>query len=206
MGAAWLIFRTQPPWSYTSQMLRYLKRMKYYKFTRCLQICDLLECILVQQEAYESSWFQWAATAWMQVMLSLKDSRHGLSSIYSFLFSFATLSKAQHSALLVAVRFSKETRSDISAYPDSAWFFFFGRPYPCMRWRCSQFRFLQRRGGWRLQAMTCFSLIHYSTQSERRREKHCSWFDGRSSLTTSIEDCTRSYAFIRSLNRRISFI
>ena len=204
MGAAWLIFRTQPPWSYTSQMLRYLKRMKYYKFTRCLQICDLLECILVQQEAYESSWFQWAATAWMQVMLSLKDSRHGLSSIYSFLFSFATLSKAQHSALLVAVRFWGNTQWHFSL----CWFCLslFCRPHPCMRWRCWQLRFLQRRGGWRLQAMTCFSLIHYSTQSERRREKHCSWFDGRSSLTTSIEDCTRSYAFIRSLNRRISFI
>ena len=34
--------------------------------------------------------------------------------------------------------------------------------------------FLQQRGGWLLQAMTYFSLIHYSTQSVRRREKHCS--------------------------------
>ena len=40
--------------------------MKYYIFTRCLQIRDLLECILVQQEAYVSSWFQWAATEWMK--------------------------------------------------------------------------------------------------------------------------------------------
>ena len=65
-------------------MLRYLKRMKYYKFTRCLQVRDLLECILVHQEAYDSSWFQWASTVWMEVILSLKDSRHGLSSIYNF--------------------------------------------------------------------------------------------------------------------------
>ena len=201
MGAAWLILRTQPPWSYTSQMLRYLKRMKYYKFTRCLQICDLLECILVQQEAYESSWFQWAATAWMQVMLSLKDSRHGLSSIYSFVrhieqsATFGTVGRCK------VLRKHTVTFQPMLILPES-----FCRPHPCMRWRCWQLRFLQRRGGWRLQAMTCFSLIHYSTQSERRREKHCSWFDGRSSLTTSIEDCTRSYAFIRSLNRRISFI
>ena len=45
---------------------------------------DLSLCLYtIQQQAYDSSWFQWAATVWMHVMLSLKDSRHGLSSIYS---------------------------------------------------------------------------------------------------------------------------
>jgi hypothetical protein len=29
----------------------------------------------IPQQAYDSRWFQWAATVWMQVMLSLKDSR-----------------------------------------------------------------------------------------------------------------------------------
>ena len=68
MGAAWLITWQRPPWSCTRNWRR----------------CCHYTCI--QQQAYDSSWFQWAATVWMQVMLSLKDSRHGLSSIYS-LFS-----------------------------------------------------------------------------------------------------------------------
>ena len=50
---------------------------------------DLSLCLYtIQQQAYDSSWFQWAATVWMHVMLSLKDSRHGLSSIYSLFLHF----------------------------------------------------------------------------------------------------------------------
>ena len=130
-----------------------------------------------------------------ETMLSLKDSRHGLSSIYNF------VRHIEQSAIYGTVGRCKVLRKHTVTFqpmlilPES-----FCRPHPCMRWRCWQLRFLQRRGGWRLQAMTCFSLIHYSTQSVRRREKHCSCFDGRSSLTTSIEDCTSLYAFIRSLN------
>ena len=42
----------------------------------------------IQQQDYDSSWFQWATTVWMQVILSLKDSRHGLSSIYCLFLHF----------------------------------------------------------------------------------------------------------------------
>ena len=57
----------------------------------------------------------------MQVMLSLKDSRHGLSSIYNF---FSTSRKAQHSALLAILRSFTETHSEISAYADLPELFF----------------------------------------------------------------------------------
>jgi len=69
-----------------------------------------------------SSWFQWAATVWMQVMLSLKDSRHGLSSIYSLFLHF------EKSATFGTVGYSKvfygNTQWNFSLCW-SAWTFFF---------------------------------------------------------------------------------
>ena len=44
-------------------------------------------------------------------------------------------------------------------------FFFSCRPHPCMRWRCSLLRCLQRRGGWRLQAMRSWRIQQAQTNS-----------------------------------------
>ena len=80
----------------------------------------------------------------MQVMLSLKDSRHGLSSIYSLFLHF------EKSATFGTVGYSKvfygNTQWNFSLCW-SAWTFFSFRPHSCMRWRCSLLRCLQRRGG-----------------------------------------------------------
>ena len=195
MSATWLIFRT------TATLVIYIADVTLSQENEILHIHSVLanswsprmhlgtarglclELISVSRHCVD------------ETMLSLKDSRHGLSSIYNF------VRHIEQSAIYGTVGRCKVLRKHTVTFqpmlilPES-----FCRPHPCMRWRCWQLRFLQRRGGWRLQAMTCFSLIHYSTQSVRRREKHCSCFDGRSSLTTSIEDCTSLYAFIRSLN------
>ncbi len=119
MGAAWFISWQRPPWSYT---------INWCHVSRCCRPMQLMSMLstrhsaCIQQQAYALSWLQLAATVWMHVMLSLKDSRHGLSSIYNF---FSTSRKAQHSALLAVLRSSTETRSEISAYADSGWTVFF---------------------------------------------------------------------------------
>ena len=79
----------------------------------------------IQQQACDSSWFQWAVTVWMKVMLSLKVK--------------------------------------LSSYADSVRAFF--RPHPCIRWRCSLLRCLQRRGGWRLQTMRLWRIQEAQTKS-----------------------------------------
>ena len=123
-----------------------------------------LRLYTIQQQAYDSSWFQWAATVWMHVMLSLKDSRHGLSSIYSFFLHF------EKSATFGTVGCSKVFYGNTQWNFSLCWFclnlFFFScRPHPCMRWRCSLLRCLQRRGGWRLQAMRSWRIQQAQTNS-----------------------------------------
>ena len=76
-----------------------------------------------------------------ETMLSLKDSRHGLSSIYNF------VRHIEQSAIYGTVGRCKVLRKHTVTFqpmlilPES-----FCRPHPCMRWRCWQLRFLQRRG------------------------------------------------------------
>ena len=120
MGAAWFISWQRPPWSYTINWCHVSRCCRPKQLMSMLSTCH---SACIQQQAYALSWLQWAATVWMHVMLSLKDSRHGLSSIYSFFFS--TSRKAQHSALLAVLRSSTETHSEISAHADSAWTLFF---------------------------------------------------------------------------------
>ena len=125
---------------------------------------DLSLCLYtIQQQAYDSSWFQWAATVWMHVMLSLKDSRHGLSSIYSLFLHF------EKSTTFGTVGCSKVFYGNTQWNFSLCWFclnlFFSCRPHPCMRWRCSLLRCLQRRGGWRLQAMRSWRIQQAQTNS-----------------------------------------
>ncbi len=67
-----------------------------------------------------------SATVWMHVMLSLKVSRHGLSRAYSFFLHFeksATFGTVVCSKVFYGN--TRETRSEISAYADSALTLFF---------------------------------------------------------------------------------
>ena len=85
MGAAWLISWQRPPWSYTINWCHVSRCCRPKQLMSMLSTCH---SACIQQQAYALSWLQWAATVWMHVMLSLKDSRHGLSSIYSFFLHF----------------------------------------------------------------------------------------------------------------------
>ena len=85
MGAAWFISWQRPPWSYTINWCHVSRCCRPKQLMSMLSTCH---SACIQQQAYALSWLQWAATVWMHVMLSLKDSRHGLSSIYSFFLHF----------------------------------------------------------------------------------------------------------------------
>ncbi len=120
MGAAWLISWQRSPWSYTINWCHVSRCCRPKQLMSMLSTCH---SACIQQQAYALRWLQWATTMWIHVMLSLKDSRHGLSSIYSF-FLF-TSRNVQHSTLLTVLRSSTETHSEISTYVDSAWTLFF---------------------------------------------------------------------------------
>ena len=124
---------------------------------------DLSLCLYtIQQQAYDSSWFQWAATVWMHVMLSLKDSRHGLSSIYSLFLHF------EKSATFGTVGCS------MVFYGNTQWNF-------SVCWFCLNLFFLSSSslhavtllsasmfatgGGWRLQAMRFWRIQQAQTNS-----------------------------------------
>jgi hypothetical protein len=85
MGHAWLISWQRPPWSYTINWCHVSRCCRPKQLMSILSTCH---SVCIQQQAYVLSWLQWAATVWIHVMLSLKDSRYGLSSIYSFSHHF----------------------------------------------------------------------------------------------------------------------
>ena len=157
MGAAWLISWQQPPWSYTINWCHVSRCCRPKQLMSMLSTCHYT-CI--QQQAYVSSWFQWAATVWMQVMLSLKDSRHGLSSIYSFFLHF------EKSATFGTVGCSKvfhgNTQWNFSLFCLNLFFFSSSFLHVVTLLSASMFA---TKGGWHLQAMRSWRIQQVQTNS-----------------------------------------
>lgn len=173
MGAAWLISWQRPPWSYTINWCHVSRCCRPKQLMSMLSTCH---SACIQQQAYALSWLQWAATVWMHVMLSLKDSRHGLSSIYSFFLHF------EKSATFGTVGCSKVFYGNTQWNFSLRWFclnlILFVLIPACgdvalcfdvcsvlLRWRGSLLRRSQRRGEWHLQAMRLWRIQQVQTNS-----------------------------------------
>jgi hypothetical protein len=173
MGAAWLISWQRPPWSYTINWCHVSRCCRPKQLMSMLSTCH---SACIQQQAYALSWLQWAATVWMHVMLSLKDSRHGLSSIYSFFLHF------EKSATFGTVGCSKVFYGNTQWNFSLCWFclnlILFVLIPACgdvalcfdvcsvlLRWRGSLLRRSQRRGEWHLQAMRLWRIQQVQTNS-----------------------------------------
>ncbi len=173
MGAACFISWQRTPWSYTINWC-HVSRCCWPK--QLMSILSTCHSACIQQQDYALSCLQWAATVWMHVMLSLKDSRHGLSSIYNFFLHFEK--SATFDTVVCSKVFYGNTQWNVSL----CWFclnlilfvlipacgdvdLYFDVCSVLLRWRGSLLRRSQRRGEWHLQTMRLWRIQLVQTNS-----------------------------------------